>query len=108
MNAPLEQQMASVATRWDAMRELVGEAWEDDLTDVVFGALYINKERTLPTPTPENLGKVETEWLPRDILDNMIAEAMDKCDGEFFTRLSRSMEALAKVWPNGLPTKAAT
>ena len=47
MNAPLDQQMASVATRWDAMRELVGEAWEDDLTDIVFGALYINKQRTL-------------------------------------------------------------
>jgi hypothetical protein len=89
------------------MRELVGEAWEDDLTDIVFGALYINKQRTLPTPTAENLGKVETEWLPRDILDNMIAEAMDKCDAEFFARLSRSMEALAKVWPDGLPTKAA-
>ncbi len=87
---------------WDFMRELVGEAWEDDLTDIVFQALFVNRKRKHPKPTKDNLLKETVEWLPRDFLTKWMADALNNKDAAFFLRLGKSMEALNKVWPDGI------
>jgi len=91
-----------ISRDWDFMRELVGEAWEDDLTDMVFQALFVNKKRKHPKPTKDNLLKETVEWLPRDFLSKWIADALNSKDAAFMLRLGKSMEALNKVWPDGI------
>lgn len=92
----------TVNRHWDFMRDLVGEAWEDDLTDMVFQALFVNKKRKHPKPTAENFGKETVEWLPRDFLSKWIADALKSKDAAFFLRMGKCMEALNKVWPDGI------
>jgi hypothetical protein len=94
----------SISRNWDFMRDLVGEAWEDSLTDMVFLALFVNKKRQHPKPSGNfraDIGKT-VEWLPRDFLSKWIADALKSKDAAFFLRLGKSMEALNKVWPNGI------
>lgn len=87
---------------WDFMRDLVGKAWEDDLTDMVFQALFVNKKRKHPKPTKDNFLKETVEWLPHDFLSKWIADALNSKNATFFLRLGKSMQALNKIWPDGI------
>ena len=91
------------------MRDLVGEAWEDSLTDNVFHALFVKKKRGHPKPTEVDIKKCIQEgrpftvaWLPRDFLSGWITDALNSKDAGFFERLAKSMKALNKVWPDGI------
>lgn len=92
----------TVCRYWDLMRDLVGKVWEDELTDIVFQARFVKKERKHPTPEKGKIPVGTVEWLPMDILTGLMSYAMETDDAEFFARYTKSLAALAKVFPNGI------
>jgi len=98
----VEEALGPVIRDWDFMRDLVGEAWEDALTQDVFRAYFVKENRKLPKMTKDNFLSGQWEVTTREAFSHWIANALKSKDAAFFLRLGKSMAALNKVWPDGI------
>ncbi|MES2467025.1 MAG: hypothetical protein V4675_06970 [Verrucomicrobiota bacterium] len=88
------------ALRIEALKAFMGY-WDEELSDLVMGALFITAPRKDPFPFKENYGKA-VGVTDRDILDKWIEAALNRCDTDFIVRLGKCMAALDNLLPTGL------
>ena len=99
--ALFDQMFGPMNRDWDYMRDLVGDAWDDALTQDVFLAYFVREKRTHPKLTKDNLKSGGWKILTRDAFPMWIKNALKNKDSNFFLRLAKSMDALNKFWANG-------